>query len=135
MVKVELENLSDRIIKTAQELKEQLEKNPQHPNATSLRELGHYCTERFLESQSSTERFLSFFLSSFIDSFFSNLLGDTPYDEELQHAKVSICNKLYETLIILGGEIKKENKVGILDCLSEIVSYYVDKINHLNAEY
>lgn len=131
----ELEDTLDQIFKTAKEINEQLEHKDKHPNAISLKDLSHYCTDRLLESKDSTEQFICFFLSSLIDSFFSNMGGDTPYDEELQNIRVSFYSNLSGILMKLGEEIKKENRDGLVDCLSKALNDYVNKINQLNINY
>lgn len=131
----ELEDTLDQIIKTAKEINEQLEHKNKHPNAISLKDLSHYCTDRLLESTDSTEQFICFFLSSLIDSFFSNMGGDTPYDDELQNVRVSFYANMSGILMKLGEEIKKENREGLVDCLSKALNDYVNKINQLNTNY
>ncbi|MDQ7786738.1 MAG: hypothetical protein RDU01_03945 [Thermodesulfovibrionales bacterium] len=128
-----MESIYDNIIMAADELKASLEADPMHPNITALRKLRHFCSRIFLESQHNKDRFICFFICSFIDDIFLNLGGDTPYDLQLHKERISLYNKISEILTKIGRECGEENNAQrLLDNLSALVSNYADSINFLN---
>ena len=130
-----MKNLANKIIETSAEIKKHLEEDSQHPNVTSLRELIHFCSNRLLESSNKLERLLCFFISCFIESFFSNFGIDTPYDEELQHVRVSFYKNLVVTFEKLGTAIINEDEPELIKSLSNAINDYIEKINLVNNTF
>lgn len=127
-----LNNLSKQLVKVSGTMQESLQKSMALPSFIPLRELSSYCSRRLFESEDSFERFLCFYLYSLIDSIFSNLGGDTPYDEKLHRVREKLYTNLSQFLLKLGYAIAEQNKESIVKYLMLSVDEYINNINLLN---
>ena len=132
MIKTGIINLSKQLVKASEIMQNFLQKSPAPPSFIPLRELSNYCARRLLEADNSFERFLCFYLYSLIDSIFSNLGGDTPYDEQLQQVREKFYAKLSHFLLELGNAIVAEDKNSTIDYLISSVDEYINNIVLLN---
>jgi hypothetical protein len=127
-----MEGVADHIIITGQKIKESLKENPEHPDMTPLRKLNRYCSFQLLRSSDMYERFLCFSIANLIDAIFFNLAGDTPYDKEVEKARISLFEKIPESFEKIGNKIGEEKHEEAFIVFSKLVSDFADRINFLN---
>lgn len=129
-----METIAERFINVGNGIKEYNAKRPNQPDFVYLKELEDYCNVRLFHSPDSNEKFFCFYLSRLIDSFFSNLGGDTPYDAEIQSARISFNAIMSDGLIKLGENIKENQINATYGLLSDMTNKYITLINYLNKE-
>ena len=127
-----MESLAERLIDVGRKIKDHSSRKPYHPDFVYLRELGEYCNARLFQSSDSKEKLICFYLSRMVDSFFSNFGGDTPYDEEIQSARIDFYSALSDGIIKLGDKIKIGDLNSSCELLSTITDKYISIIKYLN---
>lgn len=95
----------------------------------------HLSLKPFLFGDSDEKtRFLAFFLTSYIDSVFMDLLGDVPDDDE--GLLRTIRSQFFKNLVSGFEDLLKvlRDRGDILPPLQALIGYYVDTVNRLNYE-
>lgn len=127
-----MSELSSKIEETAKELNAALEKDPNHPNILSLRDLGRYCNKYTLESNNPFERFVSFILGKYLEDLILNLNVDAYYSLQLHQARLKIYTQLNESLRSIGNNLPIDETLNIVKSLTNIIDNYVDQVNFIN---
>ena len=78
------------------------------------------------------EKFLLFFLTTYIDDIFSNLLLDAPYSEDIKVAREELFSQIGTLFQQLNKAYKGNNDEGIFEILQELAKIYLEKIDKLN---
>lgn len=78
-------------------------------------------------------RFLTFFLSVYIDKIFYNLTGDVPYVEGItKEVQVSFYNTLGRILYDMGTYLQEGKYSELYACYIRLGIAYIDAVNALN---
>lgn len=130
-----LDKLAKQIKQTAQSMDAFSQEKPLNTNFIPLRELSNYCVVRLFNTDDALERFVCFYLYSFINNVFSNIGGDTPYDDQLKETRKHFYKNLTENLYKLGNAIQKKKNDSIMNCLILSTDDYIGRINLLNEDF
>jgi hypothetical protein len=122
----------DKLKIASKEIKDSIDKNPQHPKLIALIELSDFSSRMFLESQDKREIFLCFMIKSFIENIQNNFGVDTFYDAEIQKTRVSLYKKIPHFIDNIVNAIERQNDKLLVNSFCEMLNDYSDKINHLN---
>jgi hypothetical protein len=80
----------------------------------------------------STDRFLLFFLSLYIEDVFANILTDTPYSEAIKEARAYLLEQIGSRLKRLASAYRRNDEMKLYETCKELVQVYLDKIDELN---
>lgn len=130
-----MNTLSEKLFEVASKIKQSANKEHNHPDFVYLRNLEDFCNNRLFQTNDKTEQLVCFIITRFIDSFFSNLAGDTPYDVEVHNSRVNFNNVLAEIFFAMSKSIIANDRKTLFDSASALINEYVALINYLNKNY
>ena len=77
---------------------------------------------------------LIFFITSYIEDIFSNLLTDTPYTEDVKQARESLFFEIGDLLKKLSRAYKNGEDIVLYEICKKLVHVYLEKIDFLNSK-
>ncbi|MBI5676841.1 MAG: hypothetical protein HZC48_13660 [Nitrospirae bacterium] len=80
----------------------------------------------------SDDRFLLFFMTTYIDDIFANLLLDSPFSTEIEEAREILFKEIGELLHRLAGAYLKNQQGELFEILKELTRVYLEKIDRMN---
>ena len=100
-----------------------------------LRDLGDFCHSCLLHRKDEFESSIAFYLYSYVNSFFYNFGGDTPYDNDLQFAKQKFFEQLILNLRDLEKSLLRNKSKSIIESLNLMTNTYYDQMKLLNEKF
>ncbi len=80
----------------------------------------------------SDDRFLLFFMSTYIDDIFANLLLDTPFSAEIEEARATLYKEIGDLLPRLASAYFESKQDELFQIMKELVKVYFVKIDLMN---
>lgn len=101
-------------------------------SARPLKELQLKFSQLIQLPLSSDDRFLLFFMSSYIDDIFANLLVDTPFSIEIEEARETLYREIGKLLHQFAEAYLLNQQGEVFEIMKELVRVYLEKIDRMN---
>lgn len=133
LILISIEQAANALLSQAKELSQHPEKDAL-ASARPLRELQMQFSQISQLPFSSTDKFLLFFISLYIEDIFSNILADTPFSEDVKSAREALFYEIGKLLKELADSYQEGKESDLYKIYKELVRVYLEKIDFLNLK-